>query len=75
MSLSQPTRREQLAARMTTLEELFTHFQRTVEDLDQVIRHLQKRMDTLEGKLGHLAETVQTVSEAARQDRPTEEER
>ena len=52
-----------LSNRVTSLEELLTHFERTVGDLDGVVRHLHDRMDTLEGCLEAVSSRLRSLSE------------
>lgn len=47
-----------LTARVTALEELFTHLQRTVQELDQVVIGLQKRLDAVDFEFQRLADVV-----------------
>lgn len=37
-----------LAERVTGLEELLTHFERAIGELDGVVRQMQDRLDTLD---------------------------
>lgn len=39
---------KQVSNRVTKLEELFTHLQRAIEDLDQVVQDTQRRLDSLD---------------------------
>lgn len=56
---------EQLTVRVTALEESLTYCQRTIDDLDQVMRDFQKRLTALDNRLtrlnkqlGFLADTI-----------------
>lgn len=53
---------QQLILRITDLEMLFTHLQRTVQDLDEVIRSQHHRLDTLEQTIARLSLQVDGVS-------------
>ena len=55
MSELEPNQPERLAARVTELEELLTHFERTVQDLNEVLLQVQNRLDTLERRLEKLS--------------------
>ncbi|NUQ65663.1 MAG: SlyX family protein [Pirellulales bacterium] len=67
---------QDLFARVIDLEELFTHLQRTVQDLDEVVRQQHRRLDTLEQALtrlaGHLDGVIGVVqdNDAAVDERP-----
>ena len=63
---------EPLAERITRLEELFTHLQRTVLDLNEVVIECQRRVDALDAKVLRLADSV--VEQAAGPDRPFDPE-
>ena len=66
---------QELILRITDLEMLFTHLQRTVQDLDEVIRSQQRRLDTLEQALSRLTLQVDGVSGGADPDRTILDER
>lgn len=66
---------QQLTSRMTDLEMLFTHLQRTVRDLDQVLVRQQRRMDVLEQTLQRLTQDLESVSGPVEPRRDLEEER
>jgi uncharacterized coiled-coil protein SlyX len=61
-----------LAERLTKLEELFTHLQQTVLDLNQVLIAQSRRVDALEAKLGQVASSV--AERAAEPERPFDPE-
>lgn len=75
MSTPEPNRAGQLAARVTALEELFTHVERTVQDLDEVIRQVQKRLDILERRQESLTRQVNLLAGLAAENQPLGEER
>ncbi len=45
-------------ARITSLEELLTHFERTVHELDGVVQQVQDRLDSLEGRVAAMGRQV-----------------
>jgi uncharacterized coiled-coil protein SlyX len=56
-----------LAERITKLEELFTHLQRTVLDLNEVLIKHGQRVDAAEARLAQLASAVaERTAEPAR---------
>lgn len=75
MSQFEPNPREQLVARVTELEELFTHFERTIQDLNEVVLGVQQRLDTLENRLENLSKILKTRSKSSVEDPSTREER
>lgn len=64
-----------LAARLTAVEELVTHLQRTVEDIHDVVLAQQKQIDACDSRLKRLERDVQTVSRSMPEDRDPEQER
>jgi len=64
MSQSEPNQPQRLAARVTELEELFTHFERTVQDLNEVVLGVQNRLDTLEKRLEKLSKISESGADA-----------
>ena len=56
------------------MEEAVTFCERTVQELDQVIREVQKRLDTLEIRLNNLSKFAKPPSEAAGDDDSVDEE-
>jgi uncharacterized coiled-coil protein SlyX len=46
---------EKMSARLIELEELVTHLQRTVQDLDGVVLAQQRQLDTLAQRLARLS--------------------
>lgn len=64
---------EHVFRRVTELEMLFTHLQRTVQDLDKVILDQQKQIDGLRGELSRIMTTLDQFSELSvesRDERP-----
>lgn len=66
---------QQLATRVTDLEMLFTHLQRTVHDLDQVLVQQQRRFDAMEQTLRRLTHDLESVSGVVEPRRDPVEER
>ena len=63
-----------ISERVTKLEELFTHLQRTVLELNQVLIEQGQRVDALQAKLAQLASAVaERVAEPARPFDPVAE--
>lgn len=60
--------------RLIHLEALFTHLQRTVQELDQVIVDQSRRIDQLQRDLKLLASDVRSVRDASREPRRPEDE-
>jgi len=75
MSDSERTATERLSARLTQLEELFTHFQQTLETLDQVMQEFGRRLDTLEADLTGLSTQVRRFEGAGPERGRLEDER
>lgn len=61
-----------LAGRVTKLEELFTHLQRTLLDLNEVVIACQRRVDLLEARFTRLAGVV--AERTAEPERPFDPE-
>jgi SlyX protein len=64
-----------LSARMTELEGLFTHLQRTVQELDQVVLAQQRRIEVLEAQVLRLAAGLEALSGSSEPPRTMEDER
>lgn len=65
---------DSLSVRVTKLEELFTHLQRTVLELNQVLIEQGQRVDALQARLAQLASAVaERVAEPARPFDPVAE--
>ena len=75
MSDFEPNQPERLAARVTELEELFTHFERIVQDLNEVLLQVQNRLDTLESRLENLSKIVESRGESVAEDASIHDER
>jgi len=75
MSDIEPPRWEKVSARLTQVEELYTHFERKLEDLDEVARHLQERLDTLEAGMRALRGRVDGIFDEGAEDGSIEDER
>lgn len=61
-----------IADRVTKLEELFTHLQRTLLELNEVVIECHRRTDLLEEKLSRLASAV--AEQVAGPERPFDPE-
>ncbi len=72
---SEPQEAAAWAARLTAVEELVTHLQRTVEDLHHVVLAQQKQLDACDARLRRLERDVQTVARSVGEQRDPEEER
>lgn len=70
-----PDEIERLSARVADLEALFTHLQRTVGELDQVVLTQQRQIDHLERRLVALGSEVTTISGALADERKPEDEK
>lgn len=66
---------QRLSARVAELEALFTHLQRTVGELDQVVLTQQRQIDQLERRLAALGSEVTTISGALADERTPEDEK
>lgn len=75
MNVNSSTALEQLAARVTKLEEVFTHLQAYAQDLDEVIRGLQKRTDRMEGELTGTKRQLVGLLETTDPNRTPEDDR
>ena len=68
-------RMDELAARVTELEELFTHQQQTVKDLNLVVTEQYRKIDLLESRLRGMAEKMSTLSEPEAERRTLEDDK
>jgi uncharacterized coiled-coil protein SlyX len=64
-----------LSARMTELEGVFTHLQRMVQELDQVVLAQQRRIEVLEAQVLRLAAGFVALSGPSEPPRTLEDER
>ena len=69
MGTSEQDRSEPLSVRLTALEELLTHVERTVEQLDEVVRQMQARLDGMETGHKRLSRQLGMLSERLDHDR------
>ncbi|MBM3963487.1 MAG: SlyX family protein [Planctomycetes bacterium] len=60
--------------RLVELEVLFTHLQKTITDLDEVVVDQSRRIDQLQRELKILAGDVRLVRESSREQRRPEDE-
>jgi uncharacterized coiled-coil protein SlyX len=65
---------QQLILRITDLEMLFTHLQRTVQDLDQVVVRHERRLDALEQAIQHLRSDAEDFLEVVEDQALREDE-
>ncbi len=61
-------------ARLTELEFVVTHLQRTIHDLNEVIIDQGKRIDTLQRETRLIASDIRQVRESSREPRRAEDE-
>jgi uncharacterized coiled-coil protein SlyX len=66
---------DRLADRVTELEALFMHLQRSVHDLDKVILDQQKQLDGLRGQLSRLMLQLDLLADAGVESRRIEDEK
>lgn len=64
-----------IEARVVELESLHAHFQRTIEDLDQVVLAQHNRLDALERAVAALREATNELAGAGREERRPEDEK
>lgn len=69
------TQLERLTTRVSDLEVLFTHLQRTVGELDQVILAQQRQIDGLERKLLAMGSEVTAIAAHVADERKPEDEK
>jgi uncharacterized coiled-coil protein SlyX len=62
-------------ARLTALEELFTHLQRTVADLNDVVIQQQRRIEILEQRLDRALNELETVAGKITEERRPEDDK
>lgn len=72
MSSEDHSHLEPLAERITRLEELFTHLQQTVLDLNEVVIECQRRVDALDAKILRVVDSI--ADQAAGPERPFDPE-
>jgi SlyX protein len=61
--------------RLTALEEVCTHIERLVQDLNRVILRQQQQLDALERRVERLASGFDAMAQRLPEDRRPEEER
>lgn len=64
-----------ISSRMTELEGLFTHLQKTVQELDQVVLAQQRRLEVLEARVLRLAAGIEALAGASEPPRTLEDDR
>jgi len=67
--------RDRLEARVVEMEVLFTHLQRTLGELDQVVLRQQKQIEALERTAKNLGESVGQLSAGPPEERKPEDEK
>lgn len=67
--------RDPLEARVVEMEVLFTHLQRTLGELDQVVLRQQKQIEALERTAKNLGESVGQLSAGPPEERKLEDEK
>ncbi len=63
-----------LETRVTELEELLTHQQRTLEQLNEVVLEQERRLKAIQASMLDLNNELTEVSEWVAENRPTENE-
>jgi SlyX protein len=66
---------DRLNARVVDLETLLMHLQRTLGELDQVVRAQQKQIEALERKIGLLTSDLNSLSSSLPDERKPEDEK
>ena len=61
--------------RLIALEELFTHLQRTVRDLDEVVIGQHKRLDQLDRRVARIERDLESLSRSLAEERSPLDER
>lgn len=64
MNAPTPDRLDQLITRVTSLEEAVSYCERTLDDLDHVMRDFQKRLGALEGRLTRLSKQLGFIADS-----------
>jgi uncharacterized coiled-coil protein SlyX len=75
MSTPDSERAEPLAARLTAVEELLTHVERTVQDLNEVIQQVQRRLDALQQAQHALTRDMGLLAGRVAESRPIDDDR
>lgn len=75
MNTPESTPFDRLDARITKLEELLTHLQRTVDALNEAVLHVQKRLDVVASEAARLGREVVQLSDVREEVRSPDEER
>lgn len=75
MTSSKPDHLQRLSTRMTELEELFSHLERTVGDLDAGVRQCHQRLDGLTLRVDGLAAGLKTATDSIQENRGLEDDR
>ena len=75
MSETNERGRDSLEARVVEMEVLFTHLQRTLGELDQVVLRQQKQIEALERTAKNLGESLGQLSAGPPEERKPEDEK
>jgi uncharacterized coiled-coil protein SlyX len=70
-----PSHLDRLTVRVTDLEVLFMHLQRSVQDLDKVILDQQKQLNSLRAQLSRLLLQLEQLADSGAEPRRLEEEK
>lgn len=63
MNANSPLDPDSLAERVTQLETLFTHLQRTLQDLNEAVIGQGKQFDVLASRLSQVADHVESMAD------------
>jgi uncharacterized coiled-coil protein SlyX len=66
---------DRLNQRVADIEALFTHLQRTVSELDQVVLAQQKRLELLDRRIARLGADLSSVAGSIVEERKPEDEK
>lgn len=70
-----PTTHDRLSARIVELETLYTHLQKTLGELDQVVLGQQRQIEALERKIAAVNADLGAVARSVVDDRRPEDEK
>ena len=66
---------EALTARLTELEEILTHQERTMQQFNEVVLQQDRRLAKVEARLAQIVGRVEVLCESLDTDQPPEDER
>ncbi len=75
MTPSEPDHIQRLSTRLTELEELFSHLERAVGDLDAGVRECHERLDGLTLRVDGMAAGLKAATDSIQENRGLEDER